>query len=241
MKTVLKLIALAAALLLAGGILWVYTSFNGDPLSAWLARRTMEKYLTETYPDKTFTVQEVHYNFKFNSYEAQVVEGTNHFFQLTGSPRKVKYDQYKYTFAMDEVLTNRFSAQLKDELKALLKPGFPQLSEISSDFYVAKDEYPADAKFTRGMERVVNLEISLIGEEMPAVEFTRQCAGMRDAVLQAGYQPASLRFLYNEPEVLDGKGGMLLYVLKIEQDAFTAPVDKLQAGVEEFNLQHRGK
>jgi hypothetical protein len=241
MNTFFKAAGLVLVFVLAAVGLLVYLFFNGNPVSARSAQQEMEQYLAQTYPGKEFSIKTVDYNFKFGRYEARVTEGQSNTFLLAATAQGVQYDEYKYTYAMDAVLTERFSQALKNELQALWSPTIPSLRAVEADFYVAKDLYPADTQYSRGMETQARLEIYLVGNEIPESMFAAQCARMRDEMLQAGYRPQSMYILYNQPEDYEGKGGMLLYTLKIEESGFTEPASVLQSGVQHYNQQHRGR
>lgn len=241
MKKVWKIIGLAAALLLAGFVFWIYSSFYGNAVEAWLARRTMERYLAQTYPARQFRWQSIRYDFKFHRYEAKFIEGSDHAFELSGTWRKVAYDEYRYTYAMDQTLSARFTEQLESGLEALLMKQFPQLHAVYASVYVPVDTLPADAQYHKGMEQDTDLEIALIGEDVPAEEFAAQCLQIRDAILQAGYNPISMRILLNAPEDMEGKGGMLLYTLTIPRKDYSANLPALLARVDSYNQRHRGK
>lgn len=55
-------------ILIVGSILFLYTSFNGNPLSKWKAKQIAIEYLNEVYEENEFWYHETNFNFKDNSY-----------------------------------------------------------------------------------------------------------------------------------------------------------------------------
>ena len=55
-------------ILIVGFILFLYTSFNGNPLSKWKAKQIAIEYLNEVYKENEFWYHETNFNFKDNSY-----------------------------------------------------------------------------------------------------------------------------------------------------------------------------
>lgn len=239
MKNVLIFLALLIALGLIAVVLFVYIAFNGNPIDSYRSRVVMEQYLAETYPGKPFTIQSVSYDPKFSRYQAHVLDNAGREFTLSGDPQRVQYDQYHWTFNMDQPLTERIDAQLKTALAELLGSSFPQYRDTDTGAYVPVDTLPADAQFVIGMERDWRFEIFLVGPDMGADNFIVLAMGIRDALLAAGYHPNAMRFLYNQPEGVEGKGGMLYYTLTINEDDYDKTAAELHPGVEAFNMQHR--
>ena len=71
-KRLLKLGALLAALLLIAAIAGVAASFLGDPVSAAIAQKGIDRYLRQQYPHSQLQVKKPVYNFKLGRYTAQV-------------------------------------------------------------------------------------------------------------------------------------------------------------------------
>ena len=239
MKNVLIFLALLITLGLIAVVLLVYIAFNGNPIDSYRSRLVMEQYLVETYTGKTFTIQSVTYDAKFGRYQAHVVDGTGQEFTLSGGPERVQYDQYHWTFNMDQPLTDRIDTQLKTALAELLRPAFPQYRDTDTGAYVPVDTLPSDAQFVMGMERDWRFEIYLVGPDMGEDNFVVLTMSIRDALLAAGYHPKVMRFLYNQPEGVEGKGGMLYYTLTIQEEDYAKTAAELHSKVEAFNMQHR--
>ena len=239
MKNVLIFLVLLITLGLIAVVLFVYIAFNGNLIDSYRSRLVMEQYLAETYPGNTFAIQSVTYDAKFGRYQAHVVDGAGRTFTLAGDPEGVQYDQYHWTFNMDQPLTDRIDAQLKKALAELLGPAFPQYRGMDTGAYVPVDTLPADAQFVMGMEQEWRFEIYLVGPDMGEDNFVVLSMSIRDALLAAGYHPKAMRFLYNQPEGVEGKGGMLYYTLTIQEEDYAKTAAELHPGVEAFNMQHR--
>ena len=71
-KKWLKIGALIVALLIILGICWFANELVGNPISSWLANRTVEKHMEEVYGDTDFVVETVGFNFKDTDYYAHI-------------------------------------------------------------------------------------------------------------------------------------------------------------------------
>ncbi|MEI2401073.1 DUF3139 domain-containing protein, partial [Paenibacillus phytohabitans] len=55
-------------------VLYLYNETNGNPVSKFFSTKVLENYLEETYPDREFRIEEGFYNFKFSTYDYNVIE-----------------------------------------------------------------------------------------------------------------------------------------------------------------------
>jgi len=113
----LRLLAGAVALALIGGILFVTTSFVGNPLTAFLATRAVRQYVGEKYPALDLTVGKATYNFKTGSYMARARSGTSpdtHFAVYYRRGRVERDDYENYVLGLHNTLQ-----RLSDEYSEL--------------------------------------------------------------------------------------------------------------------------
>ena len=71
-KRFLKIAALAAAIALTLGLLWMGESLVGNPVSKHLAQKAARQHLETVYSDTDFEQEEVGYSFKDGGYYAHV-------------------------------------------------------------------------------------------------------------------------------------------------------------------------
>ena len=71
-KRIWKIAAMAAAIVLILGLLWMGESLVGNPISKHLAQNAAQKHLEEVYPGTDFVLDEVGYSFKDGGYYAHV-------------------------------------------------------------------------------------------------------------------------------------------------------------------------
>lgn len=124
-KTALKILALAAALLLMALLAFLANAFVGNPLSAWMARRDIVAYLQAAYPQQEWQVEKARYNFKFGEYTAQVQspDSEDTHFAVYWRGGRVKHDDYG-TYVTDrwntrQRLEESYSAEVIPLLQAV--------------------------------------------------------------------------------------------------------------------------
>ena len=71
-RRILKLSALAAALILIAGVCWFANGLVGNPISKAMAKNTAEAYLKAQYPQSDYEIERVSYSFKDSGYYAHV-------------------------------------------------------------------------------------------------------------------------------------------------------------------------
>lgn len=96
---ILKVILTAAAVLTAVAGCYLWTSFNGNPLSKHIVKNTCLKYIDETYPNEDYEIASVEYSFKEGAYLVNVKSPSSEdsyfsvYFTGTG---KLIYDSYEF-------------------------------------------------------------------------------------------------------------------------------------------------
>lgn len=121
MKKALKIGAAVLALLLILGLGVVANGLLGNPVSKYLAKRSIQAYIDETYPGQELVLERVGYNFKNGDYFGYVVQPGSqdvHFSVNTDGLGRVRYDDYAYTVA------NRFNTyqRIEDSYRAITDP-----------------------------------------------------------------------------------------------------------------------
>lgn len=99
-RKALKITAFILALALIGGIGFFANALVGNPISTFLANRSAEKYISETYPEGDFLIRDVRYDFKVGGYYAKIYSprSIDSDFELRiDFFGKVHYDTYEYS------------------------------------------------------------------------------------------------------------------------------------------------
>lgn len=76
-RTILKVFAALIAFVLIGGLIFFTNAFVGNPISAMIANRAIEKYVGKYYPYLDLEVEKAIYNFKTGSYMARAWSKTS--------------------------------------------------------------------------------------------------------------------------------------------------------------------
>ena len=173
MKKAIKIILVCAVLAIALTALYVLTAFLGNPLSAYLARKTAEEHLSESYPDD-LVIDEVFYSFKDSLYYATVTDPDSidgSFYLAINLLGRLVRDSYA-----DDVLSGRNTAErLYDgyrtmvsevlesaELEGLAEIAFGSIAYTPSEY---KDDpsTPDYALITEELERDKEYDIAEVG------------------------------------------------------------------------------
>jgi hypothetical protein len=165
-----KPLAVTLSVVLALGVLYVYDAFNGNPVSKWLAERELKAYLAETYPGETFQIGEGFYNFKFSSYEFDVIaigrtledgKPAEYDFTLRGWIPKVTTDGIYYD-RLDYSLMERLGEEASAEIEALLAPEIPSLRGVSVYLEVPGGTLPEDVVWRKDLPGAEKMWIGLL-------------------------------------------------------------------------------
>ena len=130
-----KILAGITAAVIFLGLAWFANAFLGNPVSKALATRTARQYLSQTYGDTDFVIQDVSYSFKDGGYYAHVSSPTSidsHFtFSLTMTG-KLSYDSYEHDVLTGNNTAYRLDMAYRDLVDTVLEsPSFPYTLHIA--------------------------------------------------------------------------------------------------------------
>ncbi|MDR4889510.1 hypothetical protein RGU12_18620 [Fredinandcohnia sp. QZ13] len=154
-------------------ILFIYNEFNGNPVSKLYSTNTLKHYLEETYPDREFRIEEGFYNFKFKTYDFNVIEigGTvpnengpkTYEFNVRGFLKPHVIIDSIYTENLDEPLMEKLSAEAQREITELLKKSVPTVKGMGVSLEVQKGDYDLNTTWSKDMklEKPISIHIVL--------------------------------------------------------------------------------
>lgn len=174
---------------------FIYNSFNGNPISKYIATKEMQNYLTMNYPEEDFKIKRVYYDFKFGNYMGNVYSPRNGDIQFTVSPRR-NYDEYIYKYAQDHELSQRFSEQIGKMVFSIAKEKVVGTSEVSVEIYIKKGKYPSDTIYSKDIDESFSLYIYFKGDRVLEEEFVEKCITIRDAILANSLKVDRFHFDY---------------------------------------------
>ena len=134
LKKVGKTIAILLAVAVLLGAVWLGNGFFGNPVSALLARRTLKRYVKETYAHLDLQTDRFGYNFKTGGYFAHMASETSRdtaFYINMDMLGHVTYDSFD-TWVTGKMNTEqRVEEQYRQMVKDVLdSSGFPYASDI---------------------------------------------------------------------------------------------------------------
>ncbi len=134
-KKYLKVLAVAAALVLLGSLGWFANAFLGNPISRYLASRAAKAYLEKNYAGTDYKIEDVGYSFKDGSYYANVHSpgSEDGSFSISLSMKgEVKYDDYEFYVERRMNTAMRLDAAYRERTDAYFEsPDFPYESDIA--------------------------------------------------------------------------------------------------------------
>ncbi|MCC3355839.1 hypothetical protein [Bacillus sp. REN16] len=143
-------------------VLFVYNAFNGNPVSKLYSTKVLETYLEDTYPDRDFRLEEGFYNFKFSTYDFQVIEigatspsenGPKKYeFTVRGFLKPYVQLDSIYIENLDEPLMEKLSSEARTEIVDLLKQSVPTLKGIEVALEVQKGDYDSNTTWSKDMK-----------------------------------------------------------------------------------------
>ncbi len=156
-----KIIYSLILIILVGFILTCYNAFNGNPISSFIGKQVVTKYLKTTYPDEEFRVEPGTYSFKFTEYSYEVIkigedpyavisngsddlekeklsQGLNYYVTVKGTfNQKIRYDGVRYA-RLDEKLSMKLSEEASSEILLSLQQLLSNLKAVEANVEVIK-------------------------------------------------------------------------------------------------------
>lgn len=168
-RLILKILAVVAALALASGILFITNAFVGNPISAMMANKAINKYVKQNYSHLDLEVEKSNYNFKNSSYVAWVKSKTSidTKFTIEYGDGKVKWDRYETDVLGKFNTLQRLSDEYSYIAKNIIAEKFGYINNTSTVMY-DKSEYEhantngileLDMKFDRSLP--MNTEVTI--------------------------------------------------------------------------------
>ena len=145
-KRMLKITALAVAVILIVGVCLFANAMIGNPISKALAKNTAEKHLAEVYGDRDFELERVSYSFKDGYYHAYVVSPSSmdsSFMLLINGLGKLMHDDYEYSVTNGWNTAHRLEMEYRKTVDLLFESSsFPYQVHIGyGEFvFVAEEE-----------------------------------------------------------------------------------------------------
>lgn len=153
-------------------VFFIYNETNGNPVSKFYSTKVLETYLEEAYPDRNFRIEEGFYNFKFSTYDFDVIEightsgnnGPNKYeFSVRGFIEPYVYIDSIYIENLDQPLMEKLSEEAQKEITELLKQQVPMVKGIGVSIEVQKGHYDASTNWNKNMklEKPMSMHIVL--------------------------------------------------------------------------------
>lgn len=208
-NVILRILAFVVALALIGILLSLANGFLGNPISASIARRAIEKYIAETYPHLDLEMGKVSYNFKDGNYHSRVTSPTSvdtHFNISYEGSGQIRDDYEIYVLGKYNTLA-RFEREYKELVEPVIAK-IPNLGPLSAMVRVEKLEYEqsrediqVDMPFSPDLP--IDFVLSVTAEiDSEDVDYLASVIETIDrAVSQAGYHFHSY-YLYSKTETL---------------------------------------
>ena len=249
MKKAIKIIIICVSVAIALFVLYILNGFFGNPLSAYLARKSAEEHLSENYPDD-LVIDEVFYSFKDSLYYATVTDPDSidgSFYLAINMFGRLVRDSYE-----NDVLSGRNTAERIDaayrgmvcevldgtELDGLAEIAFGSIAYTPSKY---KDDpsTPDYALITEELERDKEYDIAEVGaaagsltlyfeSEEPSIELLAQILLRVKAVFEEAGVP-----FYAINCVLNG------YIESTDESVRLEVMDFLYADIYEDGLLER--
>jgi hypothetical protein len=138
-------------LFLIGIVIAFLNSFYGNPVSAAIATAKIKSYVSETYTDMDYEMNEVTYNFKFSEYYSVVKfpSSEDSCFMVSWRDGKI-YDDYEYEVANLYSTYRRLQKEFSKTVEDIINKEFPyETSILFADFFCTVDSY--EGKLTLDM------------------------------------------------------------------------------------------
>lgn len=193
---------------------FIYNEFNGNPLSKCFAKREISKYISANYSDKDFEVISIGYNFKFHNYAANIESKKENIKFVIDTKGDGKfYDEYYYSYSVEQKIARKFGEQLSKILYEELKGKVPDLKAVATSFEIERGKYLFTDEYSKNIKEQPAINIGFVGDQITKEEFVNKVYLVKEAVIKGGYKPKSFNFNYNA----QGDKGALIYSLNLDE------------------------
>lgn len=204
---------------------FIYNAFNGNPVSKYLNKKDIQKYISTNYSDKDLEVIKVDYNINIRNYITTVQlrkEGTEYLIE------KLDDGSYLDGYYNAEVINPRFSGRMGEELSKIiykdLKDKISELSSVAVKFEIKGGKYPINMDYTREMDEKPEILINFQGSSITEEAFLDKVLLVKEEIIRKGYKPRGFHFRYNEP----GENSALIYSMKLEENQINFTSEQLR-------------
>jgi hypothetical protein len=206
-------------ILIVGSILFLYTSFNGNPLSKWKAKQIAIKYLNEVYEENEFWYHETNFNFKDNSYFIRYS-----FSDLYSGTIEVGHGLWPskilYTHINDDSPNEELDTQINDKART-------ELLTLLEDYPILDAQYSSASPSTLGY----TLETFSIYEKTPfkpniLINLTKENRSKEEAKaivqeIQKAFNEAGVHYLEFQVQQDKVENNDLLYAFDVTKTTIT--------------------
>lgn len=241
MKKILLSIAL---LVLVSFVLFIYTEFNGNPISKYRSQIVLESYLAETYPDHLFRIDKGYYDFKFNEYNYKVTEigsGTikanevgsdeekitnsiDYHFSVSGLLfPEVRIDGIR-TSQFDHTLMERLGMEAAEDILNYLNQSVKNVHKVDVSLQVLQGQFDQQVTWDKSLplDRPYNIYIALDASNDRLDDVYENAKAIQELLNEAGYDYQRVNinaFFITDHIIVDGGiNGYVKYSLGFEKD-----------------------
>lgn len=194
-----KMIFSVLLVLLVGIVLFFYNEFNGNPISKFASKMVLNNYLSDTYPDREFRIENGTYDFKFSTYVFDVIEigessnedgkPEQYEFQVNGSViPNVHWDGIYYD-NLDTSLMEKLSSQASREITEVISEKMDIVTGIEVHIELLKGDYPSDTDWNKNLktQKPLDMWIQLDSTNQTKEEFLQSTKEIQKLLNENNY------------------------------------------------------
>lgn len=224
-----KWLYIIGIIVLAVPILFFYNAFNGNPVTQFVATKSLEKHLVQTYPADEFNVKKPFYDFKMGGYTFEVLK--------IGDAKQVPYEFLTrgalgttiaidgiYDANQDRPLIIKLENQAREELTILLQEKVPEIREVEAQLEVLKGTYDSDAKWSKDFkpEKPMRLYVTVDIEKLEQEDILRIANIVQTTLNESNYDYNYVNIdgnVYSETESKESESTWYVkYAISFEKD-----------------------
>lgn len=168
-----KIIYILIIIFLLIAVFIIYSLFNGNPISQINAKKTLEQYLVETYPDEEFYISKDRFDPEFMEYWFTVIKQdvpTAQQYTFTVPTRLSEYELSDGIFfdTLDVELNAKFEKEARDIINERSAGEIPEIRELEVDIYVLKDKYEPNQTWDTHieMDKPMFIQMTIDGSDL---------------------------------------------------------------------------